>query len=156
MKNLLYQLAIIALLFSCQATPDNNETDKYRDLNKNGQKDIYEDASQPIDKRVDDLLSQMTIEEKAGLLFNSDIGLLGEPSLEAYLKELDSLKICHMGMPGLATAKDVMELNNAVQKLAEESRLGIPVTWYTDPRNGLRYNEAVGLEILTPTEKMLN
>ena len=34
------------------------------DLNKNGQKDIYEDTSQPIDKRVEDLLRQMTIEEK--------------------------------------------------------------------------------------------
>ena len=34
------------------------------DLNKNGKKDIYEDSSQKIDKRIDDLLSQMNIEEK--------------------------------------------------------------------------------------------
>lgn len=34
------------------------------DFNKNGKKDIYEDPTQPIDKRIEDLLSQMTLEEK--------------------------------------------------------------------------------------------
>ena len=30
------------------------------DLNKNGIMDIYEDAAQPIEKRIDDLISKMT------------------------------------------------------------------------------------------------
>ena len=34
------------------------------DFNKNGKMDVYEDPSKPIDKRIDDLLSQMTLEEK--------------------------------------------------------------------------------------------
>ena len=34
------------------------------DFNKNGRKDIYEDPAQPVEKRVEDLLSQMTVEEK--------------------------------------------------------------------------------------------
>jgi len=34
------------------------------DFNKNGVKDIYEDPSAPIEARVQDLLSQMTVEEK--------------------------------------------------------------------------------------------
>jgi beta-glucosidase len=34
------------------------------DLNKNGRMDPYEDPSVQIDKRIDDLLSQMTLEEK--------------------------------------------------------------------------------------------
>ena len=38
------------------------------DLNKNNRKDIYEDPSQPIERRIDDLLKQMNIEEKAGQL----------------------------------------------------------------------------------------
>ena len=41
----------------------------YRDLNKNGKLDIYEDPRQPIEARVEDLLGQMTLEEKAGMLF---------------------------------------------------------------------------------------
>ncbi|MEO6135408.1 MAG: hypothetical protein ABIP35_09660, partial [Ginsengibacter sp.] len=35
------------------------------DLNKNGVMDIYEDPTQRIEKRIDDLLSKMTIEEKS-------------------------------------------------------------------------------------------
>src|SRR5438270_4321244 len=35
------------------------------DFNKNGRKDIFEDPSEPVDKRVADLLSQMSLEEKS-------------------------------------------------------------------------------------------
>jgi beta-glucosidase len=41
----------------------------YRDLNKNGKLDIYEDPRQPIEDRVEDLLGQMTLDEKAGMMF---------------------------------------------------------------------------------------
>ena len=34
------------------------------DFNKNGVKDTYEDPTAPIDARIEDLLSQMTLEEK--------------------------------------------------------------------------------------------
>src|SRR5689334_2088403 len=45
----------------------------FRDLNKNGRLDPYEDPRRPIDERVEDLLGQMTLEEKAGLLFHNMI-----------------------------------------------------------------------------------
>lgn len=38
--------------------------DGWIDLNKNGKKDLYEDPKQPIERRIDDLLRQMTVEEK--------------------------------------------------------------------------------------------
>lgn len=38
------------------------------DHNKNGIKDVYEDPAQPVEKRIADLLSRMTPEEKAGQL----------------------------------------------------------------------------------------
>ena len=34
------------------------------DFNKNGKKDVYEDPSATVDERVEDLLSQMTLDEK--------------------------------------------------------------------------------------------
>ena len=34
------------------------------DFNKNGKMDIYEDPSAPLDERIEDLLSQMNLEEK--------------------------------------------------------------------------------------------
>jgi beta-glucosidase len=38
--------------------------DGWMDLNKNGNKDIYEDSTQSIDDRLHDLISQMSLEEK--------------------------------------------------------------------------------------------
>jgi beta-glucosidase len=46
----------------------------FRDLNKNGKLDVYEDSRKPINDRVTDLLSQMTLEEKAGTMFINMIG----------------------------------------------------------------------------------
>src|SRR5688500_7262099 len=47
----------------------NGKPPTFRDLNKNGQMDPYEDPNASVDVRVEDLLRQMTIEEKAGLMF---------------------------------------------------------------------------------------
>src|ERR1700759_5007687 len=54
---------------SCNNNTGSSANQTFRDLNKNGRMDVYEDSSQPIPKRVDDLLHQMTLEEKAGMLF---------------------------------------------------------------------------------------
>ena len=45
----------------------------YIDYNKNQKMDVFEDSSQPIDKRVEDLLKQMTFQEKQGQLL-MDLG----------------------------------------------------------------------------------
>ena len=42
----------------------------FRDLNKNNQLDRYEDYRLDTTHRVEDLLSQMTLEEKVGMLFH--------------------------------------------------------------------------------------
>ena len=57
---------------------------KFRDLNKNGKLDLYEDYREPIESRLDDLLSQMTLEEKAGTMFINIIGMTGEGDLLEY------------------------------------------------------------------------
>ena len=126
----------------------------YRDLNKNGKLDVYEDSRQPIEARIDDLLKQMTIEEKAGLLFingariNDDGTLANEPpkpGMFAFLPQASELmnkyKMNHFnlwvvpGVPALAAWYD------NVQKFAEDStRLGIPVTIASDPRNHFSSN----------------
>src|SRR3954454_17654848 len=40
----------------------------FKDLNSNGKLDDYENWELPVEKRVADLISQMTLEEKAGLM----------------------------------------------------------------------------------------
>lgn len=50
----------------------------FKDLNKNGVLDNYEDWRLPVDQRVADLVSKMTMEEKAGLMFHASIqGAMG-------------------------------------------------------------------------------
>jgi beta-glucosidase len=118
----------------------------FRDLNKNGKLDPYEDSRLDIDKRVADLLGQMTLEEKVGLMFSPIIGLRpdGSPvedqsfysqigSSEAILKK----HINHIGNFIPQPPEIIAAWNNNIQKLAEKTRLGIPVTIYSDPRHGI-------------------
>jgi beta-glucosidase len=48
---------------------------QFRDLNKNGELDLYEDWRLADSVRIADLLSQMTLEEKVGLLFHPNIAV---------------------------------------------------------------------------------
>jgi beta-glucosidase len=138
-----YSLALIGLLCcACQSTQP--EASSFRDLNKNGEKDIYEDSSQTTENRVEDLLSQMTVEEKAGLMFNAISGIDFGEGIERVDSFISQVHINHLDNPGRATAKEVMEYSNTVQKIAEGTRLGIPVTFYSDPRHSLRYSEKAG------------
>ena len=148
MKNLWYCLIGLVLITSCQtaqdSTPSNQPVTEFRDLNKNGKKDIYEDVTQPIEKRVADLISQMNVEEKAGLLFNAISGLAFGESMDRVDSLISKVYINHLDMQGLATAKENMELSNRFQKMAESTRLGIPITFYSDPRHSLRFSEKAG------------
>lgn len=140
MKKISIIITVGFLFIGCEKGVENT----YRDLNKNGKKDVYEDTSQSINKRIDDLLSQMTLEEKAGQLFNARWnGEMGEP--QAVMDSLiEKVNISHINMPGMPTAKAIMKHHNRVQKVAENTRLGIPVTFYSDPRHNIRFNESAG------------
>jgi len=45
----------------------------FKDLNRNGKLDAYEDWRLPVERRVSDLVARMTMEEKAGLMFHASI-----------------------------------------------------------------------------------
>ena len=48
---------------------------QFKDLNKNGKLDPYEDWRLPMEARIADLVGQMTLEEKVGLLFHPNIAV---------------------------------------------------------------------------------
>jgi len=136
---------LFSILFSCK-----NTTAPFRDLNKNGKKDIYEDAAESIERRIEDLLSQMTIEEKAGMMFingtaiNKDGSLERDPSkgigiaamMPAALDNLVNLKMTHFNIWQIPDTPKITAIwYNNLQKVAESQRLGIPVTIASDPRN---------------------
>ncbi len=135
---------------------------RYRDLNKNGQLDPYEDNRLPTAARVDNLVSLMTLEEKAGLMFITIAGMNknGSPlempditnPLSFYVasnsKLLARQHINHFNTIQSPSAEALAEWNNQIQVLAERTRLGIPVTIATDPRNGAGDNP--GAVVATP------
>jgi beta-glucosidase len=121
----------------------------FRDLNKNGKLDPYEDMHQPVEARVNDLLSQMNLDEKVGMMFIPPISMKkdGDISEKPAINDLFSFAI--PGTSDLLFKKKMNHFNifmgtekrematwyNNLQKLAERTRLGIPVTIASDPRN---------------------
>ena len=122
----------------------------YRDLNKNGKLDIFEDTRQPIEARVEDLLRQMTAAEKAGMLFingsviNSDGSIADKPGAPGFggaaSTQMTDQNMNHFNLWTIPAAQVVAIWYNNLQRFAEQTRLGIPVTIASDPRNHFSQN----------------
>ncbi len=120
----------------------------YRDLNKNGKMDVYEDVTQPVEKRVQDLLKQMTLEEKAGMMFYSPIRVNADGTIEdkpasgllaslspVGVNEIDKRHITHFNLFAVPAPDTLAMWYNRIQQYEEKTRLGIPLTIASDPRN---------------------
>lgn len=120
----------------------------FRDLNHNGRLDAYENARLPAERRVEDLLRRMTLEEKVGLMLHGTLpGETPGIGLGQSYDKAATARLIGRGVNSFITRlspdpRRFAEENNAVQKIAEGSRLGIPVTISTDPRN--HFNVTVG------------
>ncbi|MCE9644399.1 MAG: glycoside hydrolase family 3 C-terminal domain-containing protein [Chloroflexi bacterium] len=121
----------------------------FRDLNKNGRLDPYEDPLRPIEERVDDLLRQMTLDEKAGMLFHTMIGMnkdgtiLEKTGLYPLPQTSDMIAqrlMNHFNILEGSDPRHMAEWHNRIQNLAERTRLGIPITISTDPRHAFTQN----------------
>ncbi|MCB0644736.1 MAG: glycoside hydrolase family 3 protein, partial [Phaeodactylibacter sp.] len=122
----------------------------FRDLNGNGKLDIYEDSRQAIEARIDDLIAQMTLEEKAGSMFiegapvNEDGSLERNPELArgpgarrpAAKDNIDQNHLTHFNVWEIPADPNMMAVwYNKLQQHAEQTRLGIPITIASDPRH---------------------
>lgn len=114
----------------------------------------YLEADRPISERVEILLAQMTLEEKAGLLFHTMISM-GEagtlsggdsdwdlPSTEEYVI---ARGMSHFNLLTGGSAEEMASWHNRLQELAASTRLGIPVTISSDPRHSYSDNPLAGL-----------
>jgi beta-glucosidase len=122
---------------------------EYRDLNRNGRMDPFEDPRLPVEQRVADLLGRMSLEEKVGLMFHTVIeagadGTVKEspgaisksPTSEVVLRK----HLNHFNVHVLDDARMAARWHNALQAIAEQSPHGIPVTISTDPRHAFIEN----------------
>ncbi len=126
----------------------------FRDLNHNGQLDIYEDESQSIEERINDLLSQMNLEEKAGMMFMNGAAISkdskpdGQEELEgpaarmpSIVENINTRKMTHFNVWSIPADLNIFaKWYNNTQQVAEKSRLGIPITISSDPRHHLGQN----------------
>ena len=121
----------------------SRENNQYRDLNKNGKIDIYEDSDFSAKERAEDLLIKMTLQEKVGQMFHPPISVQG--GLVSSLMNLVSGRglstkslilekyISHFNLYGSPNPIELARKLNYLQRIAEESRLGIPLTISSDP-----------------------
>jgi beta-glucosidase len=131
----------------------------FKDLNRNGQLDVYEDWRQPFDVRAKDLASKMTIEQIAGLMLYSGHQAVpagyrgfgppptygGKPYQESGAKPSDLTdqqkkfltndNLRHVLITTVESPEVAAKWNNNMQALVEGIGLGIPANTSTDPRH---------------------
>jgi beta-glucosidase len=131
----------------------------FKDLNKNGQVDIYEDWRVNVKERAKDLASKMSVEQIAGLMLYSGhqaipmppVGMFkatydGKGFAESGAKPYDLTdqqklfltndNLRHVLVTSVANPVVAATWNNNVQKLVESIGMGIPANNSSDPRNG--------------------
>ena len=99
---------------------------KFKDLNKNGALDVYEDWRKDTEERVWDLIAQLTPEEEAGLHFCVSANLNTARAMIPDFKN-NCMLFNLNGSPVAVTNT----LNN-LQATGEAERLGIPMTFTSD------------------------
>ena len=133
--------------------------DGWIDLNKNGVKDPYEDPTAPIEKRIDNLLSQMNLNEKTAQLvtlygynrvtpdylpttpWKTEFVKDGIANIDEHLNGFNYY--LQTNLPGVAfifkPSKHVWALNEVRRFFIEDTRLGIPCEFTNE---GLRGTES--------------
>lgn len=130
----------------------------FKDLNKNGELDAYEDWRLPADARARDLAAKMTIEQIAGLMLYSGHQAIpaaatrfgaatynGKPYAESganpydltdqQVKFLTDDNLRHVLVTRVESPEVAALWNNKVQALCESIGLGIPANNSSDPRH---------------------
>lgn len=159
-------ISICALSLSIAGNVDAQNKKIYQkgwiDFNKNGVKDVYEDPSQPVEKRVADLLSQMSVEEKScqlATLYGYGRVLKDSLPTDGWKNEIWKDGIANIdemlnGVGGksrrvpdlLYPFSNHAEAINIVQRwFVEETRLGIPVDFSNEGIHGLNHTKATPL-----------
>jgi beta-glucosidase len=139
---------------------------QFRDANGSGTVDRYEDWRLPVGARVDDLVSRMTLEEKAGLMLIDTIGPgCGGTVTAAATRLIETQKMVRFILRNVVkatadpcdgsvtparngfvlTPRQIADFTNSVQELAESQRLGIPVLFKDNARNHYETDPRFGI-----------
>ncbi|GAA3952300.1 glycoside hydrolase family 3 N-terminal domain-containing protein [Hymenobacter algoricola] len=157
---------ILLALLCLSATPLHAQKSLYHkgwvDFNKNGRRDTYEDPARPLDQRLDDLLGQMTLEEKScqlatlygyGRVLKDELPTAGwkteiwKDGIANIDEELNSLRNTPKAQSQFSYpfSKHAKAINTIQHWFVEETRLGIPVDFTNEGIHGLCHDRATPL-----------
>ncbi|MGC5615856.1 glycoside hydrolase family 3 N-terminal domain-containing protein [Georgenia sp. Z1491] len=144
---------------------------QFRDLNDNGELDPYEDWRLSVADRTDDLVAQMTLEERAGLMLIDTLNAACVDGVRGVVPEsgTDFIENQHMhrfifrntvagpedaecGEAGggfqastTVTPAEAATFTNTVQEMSESTRLGIPSLFKSNARNHIDPDARAGI-----------
>jgi beta-glucosidase len=142
----------------------------FKDLNRNGVLDIYEDWRRPVEERAADLAKKLTIEEIAGLMLYSphqmlsmNLGffaqLAGAPDTREHPWDLSEAQkaflkgdnVRHVLIAVIDNAATAAKWNNNAQAFVEAIGKGIPINTSSDPRHSItrsaEFNLGAGADV---------
>lgn len=110
----------------------------------------YRDPQLAVEQRVEDLLSRMSLADKAGLMFHDMVvigeggqlvgadNMIGRPATTVAVQRLRMNHFNLLGTP--PSVRELAEWHNRLQQAALDTPLGIPVSLSTDPRHAFSSN----------------
>ena len=147
---------------------------QFKDSNGNGALDAYEDWRKSSSERATDLAGRMSLEEKAGLMLIDTLNAAcggkvttktaatatmpaNENLTDDYLNSQQMRRFIFRNMVAsnpdctaatpTVSAQQAAEYTNAVQELAEKTRLGIPVLFKSNARNHIDPDPRTGINV---------
>jgi len=138
---------------------------RFKDLNKNNSLDVYEDWRLPVEKRIDNLVQQMSLSEKVGMMLintmNADPGgkisergvqLIQDEKMNRFIfRNTITENVKPVTGGGFAGAQitpfEAAQFMNAIQELSESTRLGIPSLFKSNSRNHVEYDARAGINV---------
>ncbi len=136
----------------------------FRDLNKNGSLDKYEDWRLSVGERIEDLMGQMTLEEKVGMMLintlNAEAGGKISERAAQYIENEKMTRfifrntVTNNPAPGgggrggaQITPYEAAQFMNMIQEMAESTRLGIPIMFKSNARNHMDFDARAGINV---------
>lgn len=116
----------------------------FKDLNKNGTLDVYEDWRLDAETRATDLAGQLTADQIAGLMIHPSMSTITEEASEM-TEILDSGVRSILSHASAFPADVQAKWNNTMQTNVEGVGLGIPVSISTNPRTTPTWPDNLGL-----------
>lgn len=136
---------------------------RFKDLNGNGRLDPYEDWRRSAGERATDLVSKMTLDEKAGMMLidtlNADLRGAVPPTAADYIGHQQMSRFIlrnpvtatpdgrpATGFSGVQVSPlEIATFTNAIQEMREGTRLGIPALFKSNARNHIDPDARAGI-----------